>query len=103
MNLQDFLDKYKIKDLKDLVREIEDKGKNLPVNLVYQAAEFLNPNRDTTAAFYTDTMICQHIMSELPDFSEKSHVRILEPSVGAGNFIPLIAEKYYTLLHITIK
>ncbi len=94
MNLQDFLDKYKIEDLQDLVREIEDKGKSLPVNLVYQAAEYLNPNRDTTAAFYTDTMICQHIMGELPDFSDKRHIRILEPSVGAGNFIPFIAEKY---------
>lgn len=94
MKLQEFLDKYNIKDLNDLVREIENKGKSLPVNLVYQAAEYLNPNRDTTAAFYTDTMICQHIMAELPNFSEKKHVRVLEPSVGAGNFIPFIAEKY---------
>ena len=94
MNLQDFLDKYKIKNLEDLVREIQDKGKSLPVILVYQAAEYLNPNRDTTAAFYTDTMICQHIMGELPNFSDKRHIRILEPSVGAGNFIPFIAEKY---------
>ncbi|MBE7084369.1 MAG: hypothetical protein E7373_07230, partial [Clostridiales bacterium] len=77
MNLQVFLDKYKIKNLEDLVREIQDKRKSLPVNLVYQAAEYLNPNRDTTAAFYTDTMICQHIMGELPDFSEKKHIRIL--------------------------
>lgn len=51
MKLQEFLDKYNIKDLNDLVREIENKGKSLPVNLVYQAAEYLNPNRDTTAAF----------------------------------------------------
>lgn len=94
MNLQEFLDKYKIENLEDLVRKIKEQGKNLPVNLVYQAAEYLNPNRDTTAAFYTDTMICQHIMGELPDFSDKRHVKILEPSVGVGNFIPFIAEKY---------
>lgn len=94
MKLQDFLDKYKIKNLEDLVREITDKGKCLPVDLVYQAAEYLNPNRDTTAAFYTDTMICKHIMRELPDFLDKRHIRVLEPSVGAGNFIPFIAEKY---------
>ena len=94
MNLQDFLHKFNINSLQDLVCNIESKGKTLPVNLVYQAAEYLNPNRDTTAAFYTDDIICKYIMEELPDFNNKEHIRILEPSVGAGNFIPFIAEKY---------
>lgn len=94
MILQEFLSKYSINTLQDLAGSIQAKGDELPVNLVYQAAEYLNPNRDTTAAFYTDTTICQHIMKELPDFEELDHIRILEPSVGAGNFIPFIAERY---------
>ena len=94
MNIQEFLNKYNITTLQDLTNSIQTKGKELPVNLVYQAAEILNPNRDTTAAFYTDTMICEHIMKELPDFEELDHIRVLEPSVGAGNFIPFIAERY---------
>ena len=96
MTLQDFLTKYDISDLSGLVSCIMTYGKQLPVDCVYQAAEFLNPNRDLTAAFYTDTAICKKIMAELPDFTEKDHIRILEPSVGAGNFLPFIAEKYKT-------
>ena len=94
MNLQEFLSKHSINTLQDLTDSIQNRGKELPVSLVYQAAEYLNPNRDTTAAFYTDTMICAHIMKELPDFEELDHIRVLEPSVGAGNFIPFIAERY---------
>lgn len=96
MTLQAFLTKYDICDLSGLVSCIKTYGKQLPVDCVYQAAEFLNPNRDLTAAFYTDTEICKKIMAELPDFTEKDHIRILEPSVGAGNFLPFIAEKYET-------
>lgn len=94
MSLQEFLDKYEINCLDDLVRQIHNLGQKLPVELVYQAAEYLNPNRDLTAAFYTDTVICKYIMAELPDFADKEHISILEPSVGAGNFIPFIAERY---------
>ncbi len=94
MNLQDFLRKEKIESLEQLVTAIKERGKSFQPEFVYQAAEYLNPNRDTTAAFYTDTAICQYIIKELPSFSDKDHLRILEPSVGAGNFIPFIAEKY---------
>lgn len=94
MTIHDFLEKYNIFTLDDLVQRINEFGNKLPVELVYQAAEYLNPNRDLTAAFYTDTTICRRIMAELPDFTDKSHIRILEPSVGAGNFLPFIAEKY---------
>ena len=94
MTLLEFTCKYNISNLADLMNCIRKYGKNLPVDCVYQAAECLNPNRDLTAAFYTDTMICKEIMNELPSFDNKEHITILEPSVGAGNFIPFIAEKY---------
>lgn len=94
MTIYDFLEKYNITVFDDLVQRINELGTQLPVELVYQAAEYLNPNRDATAAYYTDTIICKQIMSELPNFAGKSHIRILEPSVGAGNFLPFIAEKY---------
>lgn len=94
MTFYDFLNKYNLKSLGDLSENIKKHGKNLPVEFVYQAAEYLNPNRDTTAAYYTDTAICKYIMSELPNFENSDHISILEPSAGAGNFIPFIAERY---------
>ena len=94
MTVLEFTYKYNISNLVDLASCIKRYGKNLPVECVYQAAEYLNPNRDLTAAFYTDTMICRKIMDELPTFGNKEHITVLEPSVGAGNFIPFIVEKY---------
>ncbi len=94
MTLQEFTYKYNISNLDDLVNCIKKYGKRLPVDCVYQTAEYLNPNRDSTAAFYTCTQICKRIMDELPDFDDKEHVTVLEPSAGAGNFIPFVAEKY---------
>ena len=94
MTLNDFLEKYNLKSLTDLSDSIKLHGPKLPVDLVYQAAEYLNPNRDVTAAYYTDTAICKYIMAELPSFENLDHIRILEPSAGAGNFIPFIAERY---------
>lgn len=94
MTFTDFLNKYNLKSLNDLSESIKKYGKSLPVDFIYQAAEYLNPNRDTTAAFYTDTAICKRIMQELPSFENLDHISILEPSAGAGNFIPFIAERY---------
>lgn len=94
MTIYDFLGKHQLNTLNDLFESIKKYGDKLPVELVYQAAEYLNPNRDLTAAFYTDTAICKHIMAELPDFENLNHLRVLEPSAGAGNFIPFIIERY---------
>lgn len=94
MTFQEFIKINNLNNLDDLVDVIKEKGKELPVNFVYQAAEYLNPNRDLNAAYYTDNSICEYIFKELPVFEGKDHVRILEPSAGAGNFLPFIAEKY---------
>lgn len=55
--------------------------------------ELSNAKRYSHSAFYTPKKILNEIVSVLPDF-EKDKVRILEPSVGIGNFIPLIFKKY---------
>lgn len=40
-------------------------------------------------------------MNQLPDFT-KDELRILEPSVGAGAFIPFIFKKYDGVKHVTL-
>lgn len=94
MKLHDFFKQYQIVSLNDLTQRIKDLGNELPIELVYQAAEYLNPNRDLQAAYYTDKHICEYIMSELPEFENKVILKILEPSVGVGRFILFLAEKY---------
>ena len=97
-----FLEKYDISELNDLMEALVEHGVKLPVNMVYRAAEMLNPNRESTAAFYTDLTICKIIIDYLPNFNNKDTITVLEPSVGAGSFIPFIAEKYKEKKHVDI-
>ena len=55
--------------------------------------ETSNANRNHHAAFYTPQNICYRIVNSLPDFKNDT-IRILEPSVGIGNFLPLLANRY---------
>ncbi len=57
-------------------------------------AELANAKRLHHAAYYTRQDICFTIIKDLPDPSTFEHLSILEPSVGAGNFLPLLIKKY---------
>lgn len=92
--VQEFLKKYSIHTLQELKSCIKNFTTELDPKLIYSVAELLNPNRDDTAAFYTDNIICEEIFKVLPKFENKEHVRILEPSSGAGAFLPYIAEHF---------
>lgn len=92
--IAEFIKKYSLKNLEDLSATIEMYKDQLNPELMYIAADLLNPNKDSTAAYYTDSIICKEIFKELPDFADKEHIQILEPSVGAGAFLPFIAEHF---------
>lgn len=65
-----------------------------PYNTLSKIIEFSNTNRDSHAAFYTPQSVCYSLIKELPDF-KKHTIRILEPSVGAGNFVHLLLNRYH--------
>lgn len=89
-----FLRQYNLKTLDDLQGAIIEHGKKLSPTLIYIAAELLNPNKESTAAFYTDKIICEEIFKVLPKIESKDHITVLEPSVGAGAFLPFISEHF---------
>ena len=60
---------------------------------LFKICELANAQRLHTAAFYTRQNICYSVVESLPDLSKKE-IRILEPSVGVGNFLYLIIKKY---------
>lgn len=64
--------------------------------------EFANAARLKHAAYYTRQDICFTVIKDLPDASNFSSLRILEPSVGAGNFLPLLIEKYKSVPEVQI-
>ena len=56
-------------------------------------AELSNAERNNEEAFYTNKKLLNYIYKELPIVNKKQ-IRVLEPSVGVGNFIPYIISKY---------
>lgn len=65
----------------------------LDMSTLMRIAELCNTSREENAAFYTNKFLVNKIMNRLPTFT-KDVVRILEPSVGAGCFVPLLFKKY---------
>lgn len=87
-------------NLKDFIKE------NIKGDLSYaelaKIVELSNAQRLKHAAYYTRQDICFTIIKDLPDASKFEKLSILEPSVGAGNFIPLLVEKYKTVKEVEI-
>ncbi len=71
------------------------------ISSISKVVEYANAKREHNAAFFTDKSILNEIMKYLPDI-DKDVVRILEPSVGTGNFIPFIIKKYAAVKSIII-
>lgn len=66
---------------------------NLSATTLGKVAELANTSRTDNAAFFTSKTLITEMMKALPD-TDKDTVRILEPSVGVGNFLPLIIKKF---------
>lgn len=74
---------------------------DLSVSDLQRIAELCNAKREENAAYYTNKFIINEVMNQLPDFT-KDELRILEPSVGAGAFIPFVFKKYDGVKHVTL-
>lgn len=57
-------------------------------------AELANAQREDNAAYYTRQDTCYTIASKLPEAKAYTTLDILEPSVGVGNFLPTLIQKY---------
>jgi len=102
--INNFIKKYNISTLNDLKDIINKYKLELDPEIIYICAEIINPNKKLTAAYYTDKIICEEIVKVLPNFDNQNEIKIIEPSVGAGSFLPFIAEKYKNkkMIEITI-
>lgn len=74
---------------------------NMDISSLMRLTELCNAKREENAAFYTNKFIINEIMNYLPTFS-KDEVRILEPSVGAGGFIPFLFKKYENIPNVIL-
>ena len=92
---------HRLADKNNLKKFLNENPLNMNVSTLMRIAELCNAKREENAAFYTNKFIVNEIMSVLPDFS-KNEIRILEPSVGVGNFIPFLIKKYENVNQVII-
>lgn len=84
---------YELSDVKKLKSFITQNPLSLSAATLGRIAELANTRRTDNAAFFTSKTLITEMMKSLPDTSQET-VRILEPSVGVGNFIPLIVKRF---------
>lgn len=82
---------YKVSNLKNFVKREKER---LELGFLSRIIELANNNRETHSAYYTNDFIIKDIIDLLPNFSDKDEISIIEPSVGAGNFLPYLFAKY---------
>ena len=82
---------YKASNLKNFVKREKER---LELGFLSRIIELANNNRETHSAYYTNDFIIKDIIDLLPEFSDKDEISIIEPSVGAGNFLPYLFAKY---------
>lgn len=84
---------HDLSDIQKLKKFVAENPMNLSSATLGKIAESANTRRTDNAAFFTSKSLITEMMKALPG-TEQEPVRILEPSVGVGNFIPLIIKKF---------
>ena len=85
----------------NLIVFLRENPLNLDIASLMRITELCNAHREKNAAFYTNKFIVNEIMGRLPVFN-KEEIRILEPSVGAGSFIPFLFKQYENVPHVIL-
>jgi DNA (cytosine-5)-methyltransferase 1 len=88
------VDNYQLSETSNLIGYINKNFENYSLENILLIAELSNSQRQDTSAFFTRKDIVYTVIKDLPDFNKKKKIRILEPSVGVGNFLPLLFKKY---------
>ncbi len=90
------IDTYHLEDRDTMNKFIVDNPEKLALPELQRIVELCNAKREENAAYYTNKFIVNEIMDILPDFG-KDEISVIEPSVGAGGFIPFIIKRYENL------
>lgn len=95
-NIELIIKEYELSYFEKLKDFIKENPLNLNYINLFKISELSNEQRQQTSAYYTKQDICYSAISGLPDgkFFKKNTIKILEPSVGVGNFIPQLLKKY---------
>ena len=87
------ISEHNLSEVENLKNFISENAMCLSAATLGKIAELANTSHMDNAAYFTSKSLITEMMKSLPD-TGKEVVRILEPSVGVGNFIPLIIKKF---------
>ena len=87
-------EKYGLDEFENISEFIKRNFSKYSLSDIFLIAEYCNADRENDASFYTRSDICFSVVNNLPDLKAKKKIRILEPSVGVGNFLPALFKKY---------
>lgn len=93
VEINKLIDQCDFANIEVLLRFIKDNPMHLSNATLAKIAEMSNTARSDNAAFFTSKILITQMLKNLP-VTDKQQIRILEPSVGVGNFIPLILKKF---------
>lgn len=88
-----FIEKHSLSNARNLYKFVSENREEYSIFDLMRVAELSNGLREQNEAFYTNKFMTDLIMDRLPHFSQ-SKVRILEPSVGVGSFLPFLFARY---------
>jgi len=100
--IRKLIEQNKLEDVNNLNTFLENNTAKYQYSILSKIAELSNTARTETAAYYTRQDICFSVIKDLPEAKEFKFLRILEPSIGVGNFLPLLIEKYKTVSEVII-
>ncbi|MDR2972375.1 MAG: DNA cytosine methyltransferase [Bacteroidales bacterium] len=93
--------KKKLVENGNLLKFIKE-NKTMNFAMLSKIAELANAQRFNNAAYYTRQDICFSIVKNLPDAKKFNTLNILEPSIGVGNFLPVLINKYKSVPNVNI-
>jgi len=95
------IEKKKLVENGNLLKFISE-NKTMNFAMLSKIAELANAQRYNNAAYYTRQDICFSIVKNLPEAKVYTVLNILEPSIGVGNFLPVLINKYQTVPVVNI-
>ncbi|MBZ7948026.1 DNA cytosine methyltransferase [Campylobacter sp. RM9929] len=105
LNNQEILEIVKKNDLrnfKNLKNFIKTNKNVLSKATLSNITEMANSTRIQDSAYFTNKFIINEIAKALPNIN-KNCITIVEPSVGCGNFLPIIFKKYAHVKQVKLK
>lgn len=92
----------RISDALSLNKFVAENASKYSHSVLAKVAEFSNTLRNENAAYYTGQDICYSVVKDLPEARMFKTLRVLEPSIGVGNFLPLLIERYKSVPEVVI-